>query len=54
MKISKESIHEKNGKYDGHINRNIRLALAIIDLTKPYIQVIDYKDAGNDKIEITW
>ena len=25
--------------YDGHINRNIRAAMAMIDLTKPYIWV---------------
>jgi hypothetical protein len=42
------------GKYDGHINRNIRLAVATIDLSRPYINIVNYKDIGNDKIEVTW
>ena len=28
---------EKSSGYDGHINRNIRLAMAMIDMSKPYI-----------------
>lgn len=54
MKIKKESVHEMNGKYDGHINRNIRLALATIDLSRPYIQIVDYQNLANDKVEVTW
>ena len=39
--ISRESIENEDPQlgYDGHINRNIRLATAMIDLSKPYIYI---------------
>ena len=50
MKDSIESVSSAEG-YNGHINRNIRLAMAIIDLTKPYIyieQVLKIQESGQD------
>ena len=41
--------------YDGHINRNIRLAMAMIDMTKPYIMVdriLSIKIDGEDFLQI--
>ena len=54
--ISKESIMIKNDSfYDGHINRNIRASLALIESTKPYIKVVGIRNVSNsDKIEIKW
>ena len=34
-----EGLPRSDSVYDGHINRNIRLAMALIDMTKPYIMV---------------
>lgn len=42
-------------KYDGHINRNIRVAMALIDMTKPYIDMISYNiTPQEDKQNITF
>ena len=40
-RVSKRSIYDQAPQrlYDGHINRNIRAAMALIDLTKPYIWI---------------
>ncbi|CDW79494.1 zinc carboxypeptidase family protein [Stylonychia lemnae] len=54
FKISKESVHDQNSIFDGHINRNIRLALAIIDLSKPYIDIVSYKELENNQVELIW
>lgn len=41
--IDMKSVQIMNDRtYDGHINRNIRLALATIDLARPYIKIVDY------------
>ena len=39
--VSKQSIYDRvpYNLYDGHINRNIRAAMALIDLSRPYIWV---------------
>ena len=39
--VSKSSIYDQvpYNLYDGHINRNIRAAMALIDLSKPYIWI---------------
>ena len=39
-----EDRSESNG-YDGHINRNIRLAITMIDMAKPYIKVTSVEKA---------
>ena len=36
-KIATKSVLEINGEHDGHVNRNIRIALALLDLSKPTI-----------------
>ena len=38
-----------NDVNDGHINRNIRLAMALIDVSKPSIDVIGYNQSS-DKV----
>jgi len=45
--VQRESIDGHNTQFDGHINRNIRASLALIDMSKPYIFVNSYKDLGN-------
>ena len=39
--VAKQSIYDRvpYNLYDGHINRNIRAAMALIDLSRPYIWV---------------
>ena len=39
--MSKSSVYDRDkyNLFDGHINRNIRAAMAVIDLAKPYIWV---------------
>jgi hypothetical protein len=54
LRIKNETVEGFDPTYDGHINRNIRLSLAFLEITKPYIDIISYKDKGNDKIEIKW
>lgn len=39
--------------YDGHINRNIRLAMAMVDLAQPYImleRILKIKILGVEKL----
>ena len=43
-----------NGQYDGHINRNIRLALSFIELSKPYIEIVNFTEVNEHEVEITW
>ena len=41
--------------FDGHINRNIRLAMTLIDMTKPYIfveRILRIKIEGLDALQI--
>jgi hypothetical protein len=38
-----KSISKRNKKGDGHINRNIRASMALIDMAKPYIKVMKKK-----------
>lgn len=52
--IQRESIDGQNTQYDGHINRNIRASLALIDLSKPYIHITNYKENSDATVEITW
>ena len=41
--------------FNGHINRNIRLAMALIDMSKPYIfieRILSLKIEGEDMLQI--
>jgi len=49
-----ESVFSSDGNVDGHINRNIRIAMTIIEMSKPYIEVVSYVEKDDEKIEITW
>lgn len=41
--------------YDGHINRNIRAALTMIDMSKPYYVVDSIKRIGTtNTVEVTF
>lgn len=51
IKINADSV--KDRQHDGHINRNIRLALALIDLTLPTIEIVSSTTEG-DSVDITW
>ena len=53
MRVNPESVLKYNSEFDGHINRNIRLAIAMIDTAKPYIEIVKTKES-EEKIEITW
>ena len=40
MLVERASVYEHSHNfYDGYINRNIRLCMAIIEASKPYIEV---------------
>lgn len=40
--------------YDGHINRNIRLAMSLIEISKPYIEVESITNINDYEIEVIW
>ena len=53
--MSRRSVYDRVpfNLYDGHINRNIRAAMALIDLTKPYIWVKSAKYLEKtDQVEV--
>lgn len=55
FRINPESIMKHGNKYDGHINRNIRLALSLIDQSKPYIEVVSFNQSReSDALTVTW
>ena len=42
-------------EFDGHINRNIRLATAMIDMSKPYINVERItRGSKDDELDISF
>ena len=43
LRIKGEEIKEWDPKYEGHINRNIKLAMAMIEVSKPYIEIVKYE-----------
>lgn len=46
--VQPESINEINGDYDGHVNRNIRIAMSLIDMTQPHIEVVNITNINDD------
>lgn len=50
IRVNIDSVNGFDAQYDGHINRNIRSILALIDMSKPYIEVSEFKEIGNDKV----
>ena len=51
--VEQQAADDTGEEYDGHINRNIRLATAMIDMAKPYIwvdRIVRLKIEGVDKI----
>ena len=43
--VMRSSIYDKSQwAYDGHINRNLRACMALIDMAKPYITVLIYSE----------
>lgn len=53
VKVNPDSVKSSGNAFDGHINRNIRLALALIDLSLPTIEIVEQTET-NDLLEITW
>ena len=44
--VTKSSIYDTTHyHYDGHINRNIRACMALIDMAKPYITLVSYEES---------
>ena len=52
--IDPTSVHKMNGENDGHVNRNIRIALALIKMSKPYIEIVSVKDVEDELQEVKW
>ena len=52
-RASIEDREEAHG-FDGHINRNIRLAMALIDMAKPYLSVARVEELEGGRREITF
>jgi len=54
--VNTSSVLDFNSPTDGHVNRNIRLALALIDLSKPSIEIVSYSssDESGEKITVKW
>ncbi len=51
---TEEGILLRNSTYDGHIPRNIRMSLALIDLAKPYVRDVDVGMHNCTHAKITW
>lgn len=54
-KVDIRSVYDKDpyNLCDGHINRNIRAALAMIDMSKPYVVVDSIQRVGDtDSVEV--
>jgi hypothetical protein len=54
IQVTNDSIYASNPEADGHINRNIRLALTILEMSKPYIEIVSYIEKADNKVEIKW
>lgn len=56
FRVSRASIEDKdyNNRFDGHINRNIRLATAMIDMSKPYLAVSNIRIVSEEALEIAF
>lgn len=52
--VQKQSVLEKNGEHDGHVNRNIRIALALLDMVLPQIEVVEVKAINETSQRVTW
>jgi hypothetical protein len=52
--ISSESILDNSKQYDGYINRNIRLSLALIDSSSPYIKIVSVRNDVGHTHKISW
>jgi hypothetical protein len=52
--VKPESVLEVNGEYDGHVNRNIRIALALLDLSQPHVRVINITNINEDTERVFW
>jgi hypothetical protein len=50
--IEASSVKKINGENDGHVNRNIRIALALIKMSKPYIEIVSLKDIDDELQEV--
>lgn len=46
------SVLSSESKYNGHINRNIRVQLALIDMAKPYVQITQVTQLKSGQMEV--
>ena len=49
-----QSILSNDQKFNGHINRNIRAILALVDSAKPYVEIVGVKETSDNKVEVTF
>ena len=54
--MMRESVEDRipSNMYDGHINRNLRLATSMIDMSKPYIYVYKISKVETNKDQLTY
>jgi hypothetical protein len=52
--VKPDSVLEINGEHDGHVNRNIRIALAMIDLSQPHIEIVNITSFNESMSQVTW
>ena len=43
-----------NSEHDGHINRNIRISMALIEASQPYIEIVSYNQSTEGNVTIKW
>lgn len=53
-KVAPESVLEINGEHDGHVNRNIRIALALLDLSQPHIEIVNITSLNETTTRVLW
>jgi hypothetical protein len=53
--VSLKSIYNMSSAYNGHMNRNIRTQLALIDAAKPYVSILTVVLLSkNNVLEVTF
>jgi hypothetical protein len=44
--VTRSSVYDTSEyRYDGHINRNLRACMALIDMAKPYITLVSHEQS---------
>lgn len=53
-RVDLPSILSSNNKFNGHMNRNIRAMLALVDNAKPYFSMIGIERNQKDEVEVSF